>query len=158
MYAYPHATFSRWAWATCSTTFPFYPYTVGCTYSDFAVQGLRAWPFSLSGKKQKELCSWIWVWVRGSMCVYIGAWWCVACGWTTNCCTERYATYIKCVSEARGRCQRCLSVTVKQRWRAHGWEQQKKKKEGNSVPYGRVMTKRDFVCFRFRQTSSVVFV
>ena len=27
-------------------------------------------PFSLSGMKQKELCSWIWVWVRGSVCVY----------------------------------------------------------------------------------------
>lgn len=51
---------------------PFCSITIACTYSDFAVKGLRALLFSLSGVEQKELCSWIWVWVRGRVCVYMG--------------------------------------------------------------------------------------
>lgn len=47
------------------------------------------------------------------VCVYIlEVWWCVPCGQTTNCCAEQYMAYRRGVSEARGSCQRCLSVTV----------------------------------------------
>lgn len=71
---YTHATLSRWGKKTCSAElpFPFCPNTVGCTDSDLALKGLRALPFSLSRTEQKDLCSWIWVWVRGSVCVYTG--------------------------------------------------------------------------------------
>lgn len=51
--------------------FPFCSMTVGCTYPEFAVQGLRALLLFLSGIEQKKLCSWIWVWVRGRACVCI---------------------------------------------------------------------------------------
>lgn len=53
------------AYAFCSMA-------VGCTFSDFAVKGLRALLLFLSGIEQKKLCSWIWVWVRGRVCVYMG--------------------------------------------------------------------------------------
>lgn len=47
------------------------------------------------------------------VCVYIlEVWWCIPCGQTTNCCAEQYMAYRRGVSEARGSCQRCLSVTV----------------------------------------------
>ena len=70
--------------------FLFCPNTVGFT------KGLHAFPFSLSGMEQKELCSWLWVWLRGSMCVCIYIWevgWCVPCGWTTDFCAEQYMAY-----------------------------------------------------------------
>lgn len=102
------------------TTLTPYSNTIGCSDSDLAVKGLRALPFSLSAMEQKELCSWVWVWVRGSVCVYI--WeglWCVPCGWTTNCCAEQHMAYERwCNREGggRGNCQWCLSPMLLLWW------------------------------------------
>lgn len=70
--------------------------------------------FSLSAMKQKKLCS------AGSGFglegVYLYTWrgggGCVPCGGTTKCCAEWFMVYIRGVNEARGSCQRCLSVMV----------------------------------------------
>lgn len=70
-------------------------------------------PFSLSEMKQKELCSWIWVWVRGRVCIYMKGGF---GGWTSNCCAERYMAFKRGVSEARGSCYRCLSVMFLLGW------------------------------------------
>lgn len=44
-------------------------YLVALTLT-FDVKGLRAFPFSLSAMKQKELCRWIWLWVIEGVGVY----------------------------------------------------------------------------------------
>lgn len=173
VYAYTQAMLSRWGEKTCSTACP--PLLPSPSAPSLLLELILIFLW-----KACVRCNFTWVeWnkrsfvagsgfgLEGERVYILEVWWCVPCGWTTNCCAEQYMAYRRGVSEARGSCQRCLSVMVLLRQGmllksmqpeiifGRSSEQGEEKKKGEEMHYSgpcrRMMTEKEIVYFSSRQ-------